>query len=245
MVHHTRLDTAMAPAGLMRAALSHAAHWARHRTAFQTQLIDQPLMQAVLADLALDWEGTLALGMHVGGYFDRKGEAERAYARLSVALAKFLGNKLCPALVCEAMECLGGMGYVEDTPLPLLYREAPLNAIWEGSGNVICLDILRTLRREPLAGEVLSRELGAVAGQYRRYDAALSAHMQRFPRLPDEAQARWYAESLASLLTASVLIRTAPSAVAEAYVATRLGGERGRVPGAVGAIDMGGILSRL
>ncbi|MCR9111938.1 MAG: acyl-CoA dehydrogenase family protein [Rhodobacteraceae bacterium] len=245
MVHHTRLDTAMAPAGLMRAALSHAAHWARHRTAFQTQLIDQPLMQAVLADLALDWEGTLALGMHVGGYFDRKGEAERAYARLSVALAKFLGNKLCPALVCEAMECLGGMGYVEDTPLPLLYREAPLNAIWEGSGNVICLDILRTLRREPLAGEVLSRELGAVAGQYRRYDAALSAHMQRFPRLPDEAQARWYAESLASLLTASVLIRTAPLAVAEAYVATRLGGERGRVPGAVGAIDMGGILSRL
>lgn len=245
MVHHTRLDTAMAPAGLMRAALSHAAHWARHRTAFQTQLIDQPLMQAVLADLALDWEGTLALGMHVGGYFDRKGEAERAYARLSVALAKFLGNKLCPALVCEAMECLGGMGYVEDTPLPLLYREAPLNAIWEGSGNVICLDILRTLRREPLAGEVLSRELGAVAGQYRRYDAALSAHMQRFPRLPDEAQARWYAESLASLLTASVLIRTAPPAVAEAYVATRLGGERGRVPGAVGAIDMGGILSRL
>lgn len=245
MVHHTRLDTAMAPAGLMRAALSHAAHWARHRTAFQTQLINQPLMQAVLADLALDWEGTLALGMHVGGYFDRKGEAERAYARLSVALAKFLGNKLCPALVCEAMECLGGMGYVEDTPLPLLYREAPLNAIWEGSGNVICLDILRTLRREPLAGEVLSRELGAVAGQYRRYDAALSAHMQRFPRLPDEAQARWYAESLASLLTASVLIRTAPSAVAEAYVATRLGGERGRVPGAVGAIDMGGILSRL
>src|SRR6056297_3601938 len=245
MVHHTRLDTAMAPAGLMRAALSHAAHWARHRTAFQTQLIDQPLMQAVLADLALDWEGTLALGMHVGGYFDRKGEAERAYSRLSVALAKFLGNKLCPALVCEAMECLGGMGYVEDTPLPLLYREAPLNAIWEGSGNVICLDILRTLRREPLAGEVLSRELGAVAGQNRRYDAALSAHMQRFPRLPDEAQARWYAESVASLLTASVLIRTAPSAVAEAYVATRLGGERGRVPGAVGAIDMGGILSRL
>src|SRR6056297_2152002 len=243
MVHHTRLDTAMAPAGLMRAALAEAHHWTAHRTAFQRRLINQPLMRAVLCDLALDWEGATALALRVARAFDAP--RERPFARIGVALAKFLNNKLCLRVVPEAMEVLGGMGYVEDTPLPLLYREAPLNGIWEGSGNVICLDILRTLRREPLAGEVLSRELGAVAGQYRRYDAALSAHMQRFPRLPDEAQARWYAESLASLLTASVLIRTAPPAVAEAYVATRLGGERGRVPGAVGAIDMGGILSRL
>jgi len=245
MVHHTRLDTAMAPAGLMRAALSEAHHWARHRSAFQKRLIDQPLMRAVLADLALDWEGTLALGLHVARAFDGRGAQARAFARLGVALAKFLGNKLCPGVVYEAMEALGGMGYVEDTPLPMLYREAPLNSIWEGSGNVICLDILRTLRREPAAGEVLSAELGAVAGQDRRFDAAMQAHMQRFPRLPEEAQARWYAESLATLLTASVLMRHAPDAVSGAYIATRLGTSRGRVAGAIAGIDTGAVLARL
>ena len=245
MVHHTRLDTAMAPAGLMRAALDHAHYWARHRSAFQKRLIDQPLMRAVLADLALDWEGALALGLHVARAFDGRSERARAFARLGVALAKFLSNKLCPNLVYEAMEALGGMGYVEDTGMPLLYREAPLNSIWEGSGNVICLDILRTLRREPLAGEVLSDELGQASGENRRYDAALKAHMQRFPRLPDEAEARWYAESLATLLTASVLIRHAPAPVSEAYVGTRLTGERGRVAGAISGVDFSAILARL
>ncbi|MGX0877671.1 putative acyl-CoA dehydrogenase [Roseovarius sp. MBR-154] len=245
MVHHTRLDTAMAPAGLMRAALDHAGHWARHRSAFQKQLIDQPLMRSVLADLVLDWEGTLALGMHVARAFDGSSPRDRAFARLGVALAKFLGNKLCPGLVYEAMEAMGGMGYVEDTPLPLLYREAPLNSIWEGSGNVICLDILRTLAKEPLAGEALSEELAQVEGQDRRFDAALRAHMQIFPKPPEEAQARWYAESLATLLTASVLLRHAPDAVAGAYIATRLSDPRGRVAGAIGGIDTGAVLSRL
>ena len=245
MVHHTRLDTALAPAGLMRAALGHALHWAVHRTAFQARLIDQPLMRAVLADLALDWEGTLALGLHVARAFDGTGPRDRGFARLGVALAKFLGNKLCPGVIYEAMEALGGMGYVEDTPLPLLYREAPLNSIWEGSGNVICLDILRTLRADPQAGEVLSDELGAGAGQYRAFDDALKAHIARFPNLPHEGEARWYAESLATLLTASVLIRNAPCAVAEGYIATRLSGARGRVAGAVRGLDVAVILARL
>ena len=245
MVHHTRLDTAMAPAGLMRAALDHAWYWARHRTAFQKQLSDQPLMRAVLADLALDWEGALALGMHVARSFDSTGEGHRAFARLGVALAKFLGNKLCPNVVYEAMECLGGMGYVEDTPMPLLYREAPLNSIWEGSGNVICLDILRTLRKAPEAGEVLAAELGQATGQDARFDAGLKAHMERFPKLPEEGQARWYVESLASLLTAAVLIRNAPAPVAEAYAATRLGAPRGRVAGAISGVDTGAVLARL
>ena len=245
MVHHTRLDTAMAPAGLMRAALDHAHHWATQRTAFQKQLIDQPLMRSVLADLTLDWEGALALGMYVAGAFDGQNQEDRAFARLGVALAKFLNNKLCPTLVYEAMECLGGMGYVEDTPLPLLYREAPLNSIWEGAGNVICLDVLRTLRTEPQAGEILSRELVQAAGQYRAYDAAMQAHMARFPGPPDEAQARWYTESLATLLTASILIRYAPPAIAEGYVATRMTGERGRTTGAMGAVDHTAILARL
>ena len=245
MVHHTRLDTAMAPAGLMRAALDQAHYWTRHRSAFQNRLIDQPLMRNVLADLVLDWEGTLALGLHVARAFDGKSDRDRAFARLAVALAKYLGNKLCPNLVYEAMEVLGGAGYVEETGLPLIYREAPLNSIWEGSGNVICLDILRTLRREPLAGEALSEELGKAAGQYRGFDAAMKAHMQRFPKLPDEAQARWYAESLATLLTASVLIRNAPPAVSEAYIATRMTGDRGRTAGAIGNVDTDGILARL
>ncbi|WP_101067982.1 acyl-CoA dehydrogenase family protein [Roseovarius salinarum] len=245
MVHHTRLDTAMAPAGLMRAALAQADHWVRHRSAFQKRLIDQPLMRRVLADLALDWEGTLALGLRVARAFDGRDEADRAFARLAVALAKFLGNKLCPPLVYEAMEVLGGAGYVEETGMPLLYREAPLNAIWEGSGNVICLDILRTLHKEPAAGDALSAELTAAAGRIEGYDAALRAHMDRFPRLPGEADARWYAESLATLLTASVLIRQAPAAVAEGYVATRLGAGRGRLAGATGAVDEAAILERL
>ena len=134
---------------------------------------------------------------------------------------------------------------IEDTGLPLLYREAPLNGIWEGSGNVICLDILRTLRREPLAGEVLTAELATVAGQDRRFDAAMKAHMQAFPKLPEEGQARFYAESLATLLTASVLMRHAPEAVAAAYVATRLSKPRGRVAGAVAEMDTGAVLARL
>jgi len=245
MVHHTRLDTAMAPAGLMRAALDHATWWAERRNAFQKRLIDQPLMRAVMADLALDWEGALALGLHVARAFDGTTEQERGFARLAVALAKYLGNKLCPGLVYEAMEAMGGMGYVEDTPMPLLYREAPLNSIWEGSGNVICLDILRTLRRAPKAGEALSAELTAASGVDRGYDAALKAHMERFPRLPEEREARWYSESLATLLTASVLIRNAPQAVADAYVATRLSGARGRSAGAIGAVDEAAILARI
>ncbi|MFN2428313.1 MAG: acyl-CoA dehydrogenase family protein, partial [Candidatus Binatia bacterium] len=111
MVHHTRLDTAVAPAGLMRAALCEAHHWVCHRTAFEKQLVDQPLMRSVLADLVLDWEGVLALGLHVARAFDGRGAEARAFARLGVALAKFLGNKLCPGVICEAMEVMGGTGY--------------------------------------------------------------------------------------------------------------------------------------
>ncbi len=245
MVHHTRLDTAMAPAGLMRAALAEAHHWVAHRTAFQRRLIDAPLMRAVLADLVLDWQGCTALGLHVAAAFDRDDAESRAFARVGVALAKFIANKLCPMLCVEAMEVLGGMGYVEDTALPLLYREAPLNGIWEGSGNVICLDILRTLAREPLAGEVLRAELAAGKGGSGAYDAALEDHLARWPALPAEAEARWFAERTALLLTASILLRTAPAPVAEAFAATRLAGPRGRVAGAVAEADVTALLARL
>lgn len=243
MVHHTRLDTAMAPAGLMQAALVEAHHWCAGRRTFQKPLIDQPLMRAVLADLALDREGALALGMRVARAFDAPGQ--EAFARIGVALAKFLSNKRCPVVVAEAMEVLGGMGYVDDTPMPMLYREAPLNGIWEGSGNVICLDILRTLARVPEAGEALRAELNAARGEDRLYDAALADFAARWSGLPSEAEARLYCERAATLLTASVLVRGAPAAVADAYVATRLGGEAGRIPGASGAREVDGILDRM
>ncbi|MEL7166994.1 MAG: acyl-CoA dehydrogenase family protein [Pseudomonadota bacterium] len=243
MVHHTRLDTAIAPAGLMRGALVEAMHWVRHRRAFQKKLIDQPLMRAVLADLMLDWEGATRLGLHVARAFDGSGMENRALARVSVALAKFLNNKLCLRVTYEAMEAMGGMGYVEDTAMPLYYREAPLNGIWEGSGNVICLDILRTLAREPLAAEMLRTELQTATGSDRRYDAALANHLALWPGLPNEAEARFYAERTALLLTASVLIRTAAPAVADSYVGSRLEQARGHVAGAVNGLDTAAILS--
>ncbi len=245
MVHHTRLDTAMAPAGLMRAALAEAKRWCEGRVAFQKKLIDQPLMRAVLADLALDWEGALALGMRVARAFDGDSAEDRAFARISVALAKFLSNKRCPVVVYEAMEVLGGMGYVEDTPMPMLFRESPLNSIWEGSGNVICLDVLRTLAREPLAGEMLRAELDAARGADRRYDTALREHFERWPGMPDEADARWYTERLAVLLTASVLIKHMPGAVADGYVASRVAGAHGQVTGAVSGLDTAALIARI
>ncbi|WP_010139182.1 acyl-CoA dehydrogenase family protein [Oceanicola sp. S124] len=244
MVHHTRLDTAMAPAGLMRAALAEALYWTRHRSAFQKRLVDQPLMQAVLADLALDVEAALVLGLRTARAFDSQTPEDRAFARIAVALAKFHSNKRAPVVTYEAMEALGGMGYVEDTPLPLLYREAPLNGIWEGSGNVICLDILRTLAKEPLAAETLRTELQAATGADPRYDAALKAHLARWPALPPEAEARWFAERLALLLQASLLIRHAPAAVSDAFTATRLAGVSGRITGAMPGCDTETLLAR-
>ena len=237
MVHHTRLDTATAPAALMRAALAEALHWARGRSVFQRRLIDQPLMRAVLADLALEAEGALRLALDVARAFDDP--ARRPYARLTVALAKFLSNKRAPAMIYECMECLGGMGYVEDTPLPMLYREAPLNSIWEGSGNVICLDILRTLHREPQAKAQLDARLDAARGQDARFDAALDAHRARWPGAVPEAQARWFAESLALLLTGAVMVEH--SALAGEWLASRFG-PRGAVAGAVDAIDAAAVL---
>ena len=243
MVHHTRLDTALAPVGLMNAALAEAVHWVQGRHAFQKRLIDQPLMRAVLADLTLDREGALALGMRVAAAFDDPSQGD--FARIGVALAKFLNNKLCPRVTVEAMEVLGGMGYVEDTTLPMLYREAPLNGIWEGSGNVICLDILRTLARAPDAAAALASEMDAARGADRGYDAALSEFRARWPSLPEEAEARWFAERAALLLAGSVLLRHAPAAVAERFVETRLDAGSGRIAGSIGAGDVSVILARL
>ncbi|WP_095589858.1 acyl-CoA dehydrogenase family protein [Actibacterium ureilyticum] len=243
MVHHTRLDTALAPAGLMKAALDEALWWCRGRRVFQRALIDQPLMRAVLADLVLDWAGALALGLRVAAAFDGTTPPERGFARVAVALAKFLSNKRAPNVIYECMEALGGMGYVEDTPLPMLYREAPLNSIWEGSGNVICLDILRSLDRDADAAHSLNAELEAARGGDAFFDRALADHRARWPAPPDPDLARWYVAELAQLLTGAVLLRSAPDAVAQGYLRTRLAGQRGAVTGAVDGLDVAGILS--
>lgn len=245
MVHHTRLDTAIAPAALMRAALAEAHHWVSHRTAFQRRLIDQPLIREVLADLALDWEGALAVSMFLARAFDRDDEHSRVLARLGVALAKYLSNKRCISVVAEAMEVLGGIGYVEETPMPMLYREAPLNSIWEGSGNVICLDILRTLVREPQAAEALGLVLDGAKGREPAFDAGLAQHRARWPGIPAENEARWFAESLGSLLTAAALMETAPDAVVAGYVTSRVANQRGQIAGTVAGLDTVAILARL
>jgi len=245
MVHHTRLDTAVAPAGLMRAALAEALWWVNSRTAFQRRLIDQPLMRSVLADMALEQEAATALGMRVAQSFDGDGGEDRAFARIGVALAKFLTNKLAPGFVYEAMECLGGVGYVEENPLPMLYREAPLNSIWEGSGNVICLDILRTLDRVPEAGAALFALLDGARGADRRYDAALKDFRARWPKGAPEPEARLFAERLARLMQAAILLAHAPAAVADAFTATRLAGPRADTYGALALADTGALIERV
>ncbi|MEL6235838.1 MAG: acyl-CoA dehydrogenase family protein [Pseudomonadota bacterium] len=220
MVHHTRLDTAMAPAGLMRRALTEAQHWVTHRTAFQRRLIDQPLMRAVLADLALDWIGAAVMGLRVARAFDAPQEAP--LARILVAIAKYWSNKRCPQVIYEAMECMGGVGYVEDGIMPLLYREAPLNSIWEGSGNVICLDILRSLARSPDSAEALRGLLASAHGRDARYDAAL-AGVEAMLAAPAEHMARALTERLALLVQAALLLDGPDEKLAAAFIEARLG----------------------
>jgi putative acyl-CoA dehydrogenase len=245
MVHHTRLGTVGATLGIMRMALAQAVNHVESRAAFQKRLIDQPLMRAVLADLALEYEATVALATRVGAAFSADDEASAALARLSVAVAKYWLTKRNPGFVYECMECHGGVGYVEETPMPRLFRESPVNGIWEGSGNVIALDVLRTLRRRPAALDAFTAELAPAAGADRAFDAAAAALKQQLAANPDEADARQIVERMALLLQASLLIRHAPAAVADAFCATRLGEGGGRLFGVLpkGA-DVAGILAR-
>jgi putative acyl-CoA dehydrogenase len=194
-------------------------------------------MTAVIADLALDWMGSLLGGMRVAEAFDKAGEdeAEQGFARLAVALVKYWSNKRCPVVTVEAMECLGGMGYVEETPMPWLYREAPLNAIWEGSGNIICLDVLRTIDEVPGAMDALRAELHQAMGANRHYDAAMKGALDRWGKGVEETDARRFTETMALLLQGSLLLRLGASIAADAFCATRLGGDWGRTPGTLPA----------
>lgn len=247
MVHHTRLDTAMAPAGLMRWALVEAKWWADNRLAFGKPLVDQPLMRAVLADLALDWRAALMMGLRIARAFDKSGSdpAEAALARIGVALAKFWANMRCPGFVLEAMQTLGGSGYVEDSPMPWLYREAPLNGIWEGSGNIICLDVLRSIEKAPETLDALAAEIEFAAGTHHGFDAAMTDCFALVHRGIGEREARVLTERLALLFAASQLLKSGDVA-ADGFIRARLAGEGGTLYGALpGGIDEKALLESI
>jgi putative acyl-CoA dehydrogenase len=221
----------------MRAAVAQAMHHARHRTAFQKKLIDQPLMENVLADLALECEAATVLTFRLARAYDESDEASLAIRRALTPAAKFWICKRTPFVTYEAMEVLGGSGYIEESIMPRLYREAPVNSIWEGSGNVMCLDVLRAIERTPAAAEVLARELADGAHADRHFKAFLSGLERRFERgrRGDESQARALAGDLVLALQAMLLLRHSPTPIAEAFCASRLGGDGGgifgRLPG--------------
>jgi putative acyl-CoA dehydrogenase len=244
MVNHTRLDCAIGSAAGMRVALARALHHARHRHAFGRLLIDQPLMRNVLADLAVESEAATVAMMRLARAYDA--EPEAPFRRLATAVLKYWICRRAPVHAAEALECLGGNGYVEEWGLARLYREAPLNSIWEGSGNVQCLDVLRALQKSPASLDAVLAEIDLARGADRRLDAFAAALREDFGRAGDvEVQARFLVERLALALQASLLLRHAPAAVADAFCASRLAGEGGRAFGTLPAgTDFAAILER-
>ncbi len=237
MVAHTRLDCVIGSAALMRQAVTQAVHHAAHRRAFGKLLIDQPAMQNVLADLALECEASIALTLRLARAYDHPNDAhERAFARIATAVGKFWVCKRAPQHVGEALECLGGNGYVEESILPRLYREAPLNSIWEGSGNVMCLDVLRAIQREPHSLEALITELRTVKGTNAEYDRLLAQIENQLRATEDaELRARQIVENLALGLEICVLLRTDEPQIADAFIASRLSGRRSSIYGTLPA----------
>jgi putative acyl-CoA dehydrogenase len=224
MVVHTRLDCVLGAVAGMRVAVEQATHHAAHRTAFGRLLVEQPLMLNVLADLCLESEAATATALRLARAYDGRAagdEREAAFARIATAVAKYWVCKRGPGHAAEALECLGGNGYVEESVLPRLYRQQPLLSIWEGSGNVVCLDVLRAAQREPEAVEALLDEI-RLAGDSRATALAEEALAEL-----DESTARLAVERLALALQASLLVRHAPAAVADAFCASRLAGAGG------------------
>jgi putative acyl-CoA dehydrogenase len=247
MVNCTRLDCVMMSATLMRKTLVEAGHHVRHRSAFGARLLEQPLMRNVLADLALESEAATTLTLRLAGAADRavRGDgAESAFRRIATAVGKYWVTKRGPAFTAEALECLGGNGYVEDSGMPRHYREAPLLSIWEGSGNVNALDVLRALTRDPGTAEALFAELALAQGADARLDTAVS-RLKTGLSTATETGARRLVEQMALALQASLLVRHAPAAVADAFCATRLGGDWGHAFGTLpDSADLDTILAR-
>ncbi|MEB8339185.1 acyl-CoA dehydrogenase family protein [Streptomyces endophyticus] len=228
MVAATRLDCVLGSAALMRQAVAQATHHVAHREAFGAKLADQPLMSNVTADLALESEAATTLALRLAAAYDDGGEQERAFLRIAVPAAKYWVTKRCTPLVAEALECLGGNGYVEESGMPRLLRESPLNSIWEGAGNVQALDVLRALQREPQALNAFLIEVGKARGADHRLDAAVKDLLTELGDLDGiEARARRLVERIALVLQGSLLVRYAPDDVADAFCAARFGGDRG------------------
>ncbi|MGW4753318.1 acyl-CoA dehydrogenase family protein [Streptomyces chartreusis] len=228
MVAATRLDCVLGSAGLMRQAVAQAVHHCDHREAFGGRLVDKPLMRNVLADLALESEAATTLALRLAAAYDTGGEQEKALLRIAVPAAKYWVTKRCAPVTVEAAECLGGNGYVEESGMPRLVRESPLNSIWEGAGNVQALDVLRALQREPAALDAYLREVGQARGADHRLDGAIKALLTDLADLDGiEARARRLTERLALVLQGSLLVRFAPPEVADAFCASRLGSDGG------------------
>jgi putative acyl-CoA dehydrogenase len=246
MVNHTRLDCVLGSTALMREAVAQATHHAAHRSAFGKLLIDQPLMRNVLADLCVESEAATITAMRLAHAFDRTGvdEQEAAFRRLATAVSKYWVCKVAVSHVGEALECLGGNGYVEDSGMPRLYKESPLNSIWEGSGNVNCLDVLRAMGRSPEAVEAFFAEVeSADDPRLQRHTNKLKAEFADRSEL--ETRARRVVESMSVALQASLLLRSGDRVVAEAFVASRLDGDHGRAYGTLPAgLDFKAIIER-
>ena len=240
MIVHTRLDCVLGAAAGMRRAVEHATHHAAYRSAFGRLLAEQPLMQNVLADLCVESEAATVLALRLARAYDQRGAdaAEAAFARLATAVAKYWVCKRGAGHAAEALECLGGNGYVEDSGLPRIYRQQPLLSIWEGSGNVVCLDVIRALEREPDSRDALLDEI-RLAG-----DPRLDALAERALADASEAQARRLVESLAVALQASLLVRFAPPAVADGFLASRLAGGAAAYGTLPAGIDFASIVER-
>lgn len=246
MVAATRLDCVVGSAALMRQGVTQAIHHAAYRSAFGGVLIEKPLMRNVLADLALESEAATTLALRLAAANDSGTEEERALLRLAVPAAKYWVTKRCTPVVAEALECLGGNGYVEESGLPRLLRESPLNSIWEGSGNVQALDVLRALQREPHALDAFLQEVGRARGADHRLDGAIKNLLTELADLDGiEARARRLVERMALVLQGSLLVRWAPSEVADAFCASRLGGDWGTAFGTLPhTLDLGAVVER-
>ena len=241
MVTHTRLDCIAGSAATMRRGVAEAVHHARHRSAFGARLADQPLMVNVLADLALESEAATAAALRLARAYD---EADRPLRRFGTAVLKYWVCKRATAHAAEALECLGGNGYVEESPMPRLLRDAPINGIWEGSGNVIALDVLRALAREPDGLAAFLAECELARGGDPRLDAALDALPAVEAELAGEWGARRAVEALAVAFQAALLVRGAPHAVADAFCAARFG-DTGRAYGTLpGGVDGAALVAR-
>ncbi|MCX4584850.1 acyl-CoA dehydrogenase family protein [Streptomyces sp. NBC_01481] len=246
MVAATRLDCVVGSAALMRQSVAQAIHHSAYRSAFGGLLIDKPLMRNVLADLALESEAATTLALRLAAAYDADTEEERAFLRLAVPAAKYWVTKRCTPTVAEALECLGGNGYVEESGLPRLLRESPLNSIWEGSGNVQALDVLRAIQREPQALNAFLQEVGKARGADHRLDAAIKDLLSELADLDGiEARARRLVERMALVLQGSLLVRWAPPEVADAFCASRLGGDWGTAFGTLPhTLDLASVVER-